>query len=99
LLDNIVDPNAVVWDQYKATYFETKDDRLISGVVQGENESTVTVQTPTGLVQLPVNEIATRRKSELSLMPEGLLESLKDDEIVNLISYLQSPQQVPLPSK
>ncbi|MGN6386531.1 MAG: PVC-type heme-binding CxxCH protein, partial [Verrucomicrobiota bacterium] len=98
LLDNIVDPNAVVWDQYKATYFETKDDRLISGVIQGENESTVTVQTPTGLVQLPVNEIATRRKSELSLMPEGLLESLKDDEIVNLISYLQSPQQVPLPS-
>jgi putative membrane-bound dehydrogenase-like protein len=96
LLDNIVDPNAVVWDQYKATYFETKDDRLISGVIVGENESAVTIQTPTGVVKLPLNEIASRRKSNLSLMPEGLLSGLPDQDIVDLITYLQSPTQVSL---
>ena len=33
ILEKVVDPNSVVWDQYKATYFETSDDRLISGAV------------------------------------------------------------------
>jgi putative heme-binding domain-containing protein len=96
LLDNVVDPNAVVWDQYKATYFETKDDQLISGVVVRENESTVTIQTPTGVITVPRNEITSRRKSELSLMPEGLLDGLQEKEVIDLVAYLQSPAQVPL---
>ena len=96
LLDNIVDPNAVVWDQYKATYFETKDDQLISGVVLRENESTVTIQTPTSIITLPRTEITSRRKGEISLMPEGLLDGLQKDEVIDLIAYLQSPNQVAL---
>jgi hypothetical protein len=34
--------------------------------------------------------------SKLSLMPDGLLNSLKPDEVRDLIGYLMSPQQVPL---
>jgi hypothetical protein len=30
-------------------------------------------------------------------MPDGLLENLSDQEIINLIAYLQHPTQVPLP--
>ena len=95
----MVDPNAVVWDRYKATYFETTDDRLISGVVLTENESTVTIQTQTGTITLPRAEIGSRRQSELSMMPEGLFELLAQQEIADLVAYLQSPTQVPLPNK
>ena len=98
LLENIVDPNAVVWSQYRATYFETTDDRLITGVVLQENESTVTIQTQTGSVTLPRNDIVSRKQSALSMMPEGLLESLKPAEVIDLVSYLQSPAQVPRPN-
>ena len=97
LLENVVDPNAVVWNQYRATYFETDDDRLLCGIVLRENESTVTIQTQTGTVTLPRNEIKSRQTSALSMMPEGLLESLKAEEVLDLIVYLQSPSQVPLP--
>ncbi len=97
ILENVLDPNAVVWDRYKATYFETKDDRLISGVVVQENESTVTIQTQTGSVTLPRNEIVSRKQSNLSMMPEGLFDTLEQREIVDLVGYLQSPKQVPLP--
>jgi len=99
ILENVVDPNAVVWDRYKATYFETTDDRLISGVVVTENESTVAIQTQTGTITLPRAEIASRRQSELSMMPEGLFELLAQQEIADLVAYLQSPTQVPLPDK
>lgn len=99
LLDNILDPNAVVWDRYKATYFETTDDRLISGIVLQENESTVTIQTQTGAITLPREDIAKRTQSNLSMMPEGLLDSLAEQEIVDLIAYLESPVQVSLPAE
>jgi putative heme-binding domain-containing protein len=97
ILENVVDPNAVVWDQYKATYFETSDDRLISGAVVLENESTVTIQTQTGIIALPRNEITSRRRSDLSMMPEGLFQMLEEQEILDLVAYLQSPSQVPMP--
>jgi putative heme-binding domain-containing protein len=93
----VIDPNAVVWDQYKATYFETSDDRLISGVVVQENESTVTIQTQTGTITLPRTEITERRQSNLSMMPEGLFQLLEEQEIIDLVAYLQSPSQVPPP--
>ncbi|HKS38371.1 MAG TPA: PVC-type heme-binding CxxCH protein, partial [Verrucomicrobiae bacterium] len=63
ILENVVDPNAVVWNQYRATYFETVDERLITGVVLRENESTVTIQTQTGVVTLPRREITARPMS------------------------------------
>jgi putative membrane-bound dehydrogenase-like protein len=99
ILENVVDPNSVVWDRYKATYFETSDDRLISGVVLAENESTVTIQTQTGAITLPRTEIVARRTSELSMMPEGLFELLEQQEIADLVAYLQSPKQVPMSEK
>ena len=98
ILENVVDPNAVVWNQYRATYFETTDGRLISGVVLRENESTVTIQTQTGVVTLPRQEITARQTSALSLMPEGLFDALTQREIVDLIAYLHSPSQIPLPA-
>jgi putative heme-binding domain-containing protein len=98
ILENVVDPNAVVWNQYRATYFETTDGRLISGVVLRENESTVTIQTQTGVVTLPRQEVTARQTSALSLMPEGLFAALTQREIVDLIAYLHSSSQVPLPA-
>lgn len=99
ILESVVDPNAVVWNQYKATYFETSDDRLISGVVQRENESTVTIQTQTGAITLPRSEITSRTESNLSIMPEGLFDTLEEKELLDLVAYLQSPTQVPLPKQ
>ncbi|MBI4658890.1 MAG: hypothetical protein HY735_08610 [Verrucomicrobia bacterium] len=78
-------------------YFETSDDRLISGIVLRENESILTIQTHNGTVVLPRREIASRQVSALSMMPEALLESLSPEEVLDLVAYLQSPVQVSLP--
>jgi len=43
------------------------------------------------------SEIDSMRETTLSLMPEGLLQSLKDDQARDLIAYLMAPKQVPLP--
>lgn len=97
LLENIVDPSAIVPEDYRVTELELKDDRSITGLVVGKNEHTITVQTPTEKLTLERTEIEKMRQTSRSLMPEGLLQGLKENQVCNLIKYLMTPSQVPLP--
>ncbi len=96
LLSNIVDPNAVVGRDYLATLVWTHDGRLISGVERGSNDSAVVLVTENETVHVARDDIEQMRVSELSTMPEGLLETLKPNEVRDLVAYLQSPKQTQL---
>jgi hypothetical protein len=48
---------------------------------------------------VPADEIEAREPLKVSLMPEGLLEQLSREEARDLVAYLASPAQVPLPAK
>jgi len=97
-LQNIVDPNAVIPNDYKAWTLETTDDRSISGILKQQDEKAVTLVTANETVVVPRAEIKSLRESELSMMPEGLLQACNDQEVRDLIYYLRSPGQAPLPA-
>jgi putative membrane-bound dehydrogenase-like protein len=97
LLENVIDPSAIVPADYHVTQFEMKDDRTISGIVVSKNEIAITVQTTAEKLVLQKSAIESMRETSISLMPEGLLQSLKPGQIVNLIAYLMAPTQVALP--
>lgn len=98
ILQNMVDPNSVIPNDYRASTLETKDDRVITGIVKAQDEKSVTLITPNETVTVPRNEIASLRQNDLSMMPEGLLDPLSDQEVRDLIYYLSRPGQVPLPA-
>jgi putative membrane-bound dehydrogenase-like protein len=98
LLENMVDPNAVIPNEYRASEIETKDDRSLTGIVKQQDDKSVTLQTANELLTIPRSEIATTRQGELSMMPEGLLAPLTDQEVRDLIYYLSRSGQVPLPA-
>ena len=98
ILHNVVDPNAVVAREYLMTLFELRDGRLVSGLVQRESDSAVTVQTLTEIVVIAKRDIENRTLSRLSMMPEGLLDRLTDEQVRQLVAYLASPTQVPMPT-
>ncbi|MBI3850016.1 MAG: c-type cytochrome [Verrucomicrobia bacterium] len=98
ILQNILDPNAVIPNDYRASTIETKDGRSLIGIVKQQDDKSVTVATQTETLVLPRNEIQSQQQSELSMMPEGLLAPLADQEIRDLIYYLSRPGQVPLPA-
>ena len=98
LLENIVDPNAIVPEDYRVSEVELKDDRSLTGLVVSRNERTITLQMPAEKLTIERSEITKMRQTTLSLMPEGLLQGLKEDQICNLIAYLMTPQQVPMPN-
>ncbi len=95
LLENILDPNASLALDYRMSIFALSDGRVINGLVAEKGERTVTIQTPTERLVIPRDEITEERKSDSSLMPTGLLDSLDERQVADLFRYLQSPSQVP----
>ena len=94
LLSNIVDPSAVVTKDFLVTRFVLTDGRVLGGVVVAENEATVTIQTPQERQTIPRGDVESRELSSVSLMPDGLLQPLGAQEIVDLVAYLSGETHV-----
>jgi putative membrane-bound dehydrogenase-like protein len=97
ILENSVDPSAVIGSDYRLTNINTKQGRLISGIIVEETDRAVTVQTATERIVLPKVDIEERKVSDVSMMPEGQLEKMTPEELRDLVGYLASKTQVPLP--
>lgn len=94
LLSNIVDPDAVVGVDFRATKVLTVDGRLLVGLVTQRTRRTLTIASATRTETIGLDEVEDEFPTENSPMPSGLLQPLDDEAIVNLIAYLQSPVQV-----
>jgi len=90
LVGNIVNPNDVVPADYRLTVFTLKDGRVVSGVIPEENERSVTVRSPAEIITLDRKDIASRETMPVSLMPEGLLNAIGEEQVRDLVAYLMS---------
>ena len=98
LLQNILYPNAVIPNEYRQSVLETKDGRVLTGLVKSSNGAAYTLQTANDLVSVPKGEVGKLELLETSMMPEGLLAGLEDRPFRDLLYYLTRPGQVPLPT-
>jgi putative heme-binding domain-containing protein len=96
LLENIVDPSAVVNADFRMTIVQMKDGRNYNGIVAAKTEKTITLKTMTETITVERTEIEQLRESPLSLMPEGLLETLTENQVTDLVAYLMNRTQVSL---
>ncbi len=99
LLENILDPNAVVPADYRVSVFQLKDGRTLSGVIPEQTERTLTVQTPAERLVIERTQIVKQEQLAQSLMPEGLLTALGEENVINLIAYLMGEGQVEMPKQ
>lgn len=97
VLQNVVDPSAVVTKEFRASVVLTEDDRILTGLLTSQTENVVTLATQNETFKIPAEEVVQIRLSPNSTMPEGLLDTLDRQQIINLIGYLQSREQVSLP--
>src|SRR5262249_42019209 len=73
------------------------DGRVLNGMVRATTDRTLTLQAQTERLVLDRTEIDAVRPSPLSLMPEGIVDPLTEPEVRDLLVYLMSRTQVPLP--
>jgi len=96
VLSNVLDPSAVMANEYRMQLVQTADGRVLTGIVKLEDEAGLTLQTATEQVMIPKDEIEVRQTTDTSMMPDGLLNELSLDDVRALVAYLRSKQQVPL---
>jgi putative heme-binding domain-containing protein len=98
LLENVIDPGASVGADFRAVSFVLEDGRAITGVISAADDRTLTVQTAQATIVLDRRDITEQVVQQQSLMPDGLFSKLSDQEVRDLVAYLTSPDQVPLPA-
>jgi putative membrane-bound dehydrogenase-like protein len=95
VLENVLDPSASVPAEYRVSTLATTDGRVLSGMIQQQDDKTVVVRTTNDRVVLAREDVAELKASNQSMMPEGLFERLTDEEVRDLVAYLASKVQVP----
>jgi putative heme-binding domain-containing protein len=94
LLEKVVNPNKFISDQYGAFVFTMTDGKVVTGRIVNYSGDDMMVMPnmldPNGLVSVKANKVESIEKSKVSMMPSGLLETLKEDEIKDLVAYLLS---------
>ena len=89
LLLNVLDPNRAVKPKFLNYVVQTRDGRVLSGLVRGESANTITVRQPDGKeITVQRVEIEAMRGTRLSFMPEGLEKQFDFQAMADLLEYL-----------
>ena len=98
ILENVVDPSAVVARDFQMIIVETEKGRVVTGLVVSKTDEQLVLQAADRRIVLAALDVARVRVSPNSMMPEGQLDKLDDKAIRDLVAYLASPMQVKLPA-
>ena len=97
ILTEIINPSEVMLETYQLVTVTTRDGRTLSGNAAAEDAQQLTLRLIGQDTVIAKADILSREKSPVSMMPEGLLKSLSNDEVRDLLAYLRTTAQVPLP--
>jgi putative heme-binding domain-containing protein len=89
----VVHPSAEIREGYAALVAATNDGRVITGILVEQDAYRVVLRGSDALdVSLPRDSIEELTASPESIMPEGLLRGLTDEQIVHLFAYIRMTQ-------
>jgi putative heme-binding domain-containing protein len=93
MLLNIVNPSAEIREGFATSIVATSDGRVLTGVIVEQDRNVVVLRGDDGReVTLARDEIEAIKAGPRSLMPEGLLKGLGEQEVRDLMAYLRSTQ-------
>lgn len=91
LAESVLFPSLAVREGYQQIIAETKDVEVISGLLKAETTDDLVLMDAEGrLHRISKAKLKERRNSALSLMPEGLHETLSLPEFADLVAFLES---------
>ncbi len=91
LMTSLVDPSGLIRKEYQAQTIALRDGRVLTGLVVEEDDRTLTlVDGNRQKTIIPRDAVEQARPSDVSLMPEGLLDKLTEPQIRDLFRYIQS---------
>ena len=93
-MTEIIEPSKVISDQHASVVLTLKNGSTVYGREVGGDDDILNMAVnplnPDEIKQVKKSEIAEREVSKISLMPPGLLNTLNEQEILDLMMYLAS---------
>jgi len=94
LLESMVNPSKTISDQYAAVTIVTDNGEVVTGRIVNLSNDNLMVNTdmlnPNKMVDVKRKDIELMKPSPVSMMPNGLLNTLQEDEVLDLVAYLLS---------
>ncbi len=89
LFESLTRPSANIVPEYRMWNVVLKSGGSVSGFVVSQDGGGLSLRLPTGQTrQIQDSEVRARNPIPVSLMPEGLLDSLSGQEVADLMAYL-----------
>ncbi len=100
VLTEVVEPSKVIDDKYRTHVFALTNGKFLTGIIESRNETELRVlanpleqKENKEAVVIKTDDIDEQVASKVSLMPQGLLNTLQEDEILDLLNYVISNGQ------
>lgn len=90
LLSNVIDPSAAVPVDFRLATVVSTNGRVITGAITQRSEAGLTVQTATESVRIATDDVEVVKVSKQSMMPDGLLDKLTEDQTRDLFAWMMS---------
>jgi putative heme-binding domain-containing protein len=93
ILRAVIEPSAVIDEKYRVTTILTSDGRSVSGTILNETDREITLApdpTTPETQSVAKSDVDERGLSPVSPMPTGLLNTLSEEEILDLLAYLEA---------
>ena len=92
LLDSILNPSAGIAPEYYVYILDTTTpESPVIGVLAEDTPEQVVVRNEFGdEIRLKPEQITSRRKSNLSMMPEDIVNTMTEQELIDLLEYLST---------
>ena len=94
IIEQMVDPSTKIDPKYLTTTILDTEGRVHSGIVQSrDSQQVVLIPNPLErdtLITIRVDQIDEEHKSEVSLMPQGLLSTLTAPEVADLLHFIET---------
>ena len=98
LIRQVLEPSATIAVGYSTTVIRTKEGDVFDGIITETNDESVGLTGADGRVtRVRTADIATKRTTDISMMPEGLEQGLSKQQFADLIAYLTTlkpPQSI-----
>jgi putative heme-binding domain-containing protein len=97
ILENAFDPSAIIPREWRMSSVISADGRVLTGILIEDAPESIVLQTVNERLSLSREDIDEIEQTPISMMPEGQFDMLMPEEVRDLVAYLRTSAQVPLP--
>ena len=94
ILESVMEPNKVISDQYAAVVVVTDEGQVVTGRVVNFSGDEIQINTdmldPNAIAKVKRGSIEQLSPAKPSMMPAGLLNTLHEEELLDLMAFLLS---------